>query len=62
MKQLFIFLVDIDECLSWPCLHGALCEDDANAYICLCPQGMNGTQCHTGTGKLDIALILLLIS
>ena len=34
--------VDVDECISAPCVNGASCVDGINTYTCLCPLGFNG--------------------
>ncbi|XP_046887151.1 coagulation factor VII [Hypomesus transpacificus] len=36
---------DVDDCESGPCLNGAPCVDQVNAYICLCPLGFEGRNC-----------------
>ena len=43
-----ILCVDIDECGSAPCLHGATCNDYVNMYNCTCVPGYNGTHCEVG--------------
>ena len=43
-----IVLVDINECSSNPCMHGATCTDAVNSYICGCVAGYTGTHCETG--------------
>ena len=40
--------VDINECVSEPCLNGGLCEDGINVYICHCQDGFLGSACETG--------------
>ena len=40
--------LDIDECLSNPCMHGATCIDGVNSYRCTCLQGYTGINCETG--------------
>ena len=37
--------IDIDECASHPCLHGAKCIDYVNAYSCECLDGYGGHNC-----------------
>ena len=32
-------LVNIDDCLSQPCLNDAACEDAVNGYVCHCLKG-----------------------
>lgn len=34
--------VQINECASSPCLNGATCYDDSNAYTCICGAGFSG--------------------
>ena len=47
-SQCDIVLVDINECSSNPCMHGATCTDAVNSYICGCVAGYTGTHCETG--------------
>ena len=42
-----IHIVDIDECMSSPCLHGTS-KDHPNGYTCTCNQGYVGTDCGMG--------------
>ncbi|WAQ94333.1 FBP1-like protein [Mya arenaria] len=42
-----IFLSDINECASSPCLNGGLCEDRINSYICHCVPGLTGDRCQS---------------
>lgn len=34
--------LDVNECLSMPCLHGATCADKMNGFDCFCPDGYIG--------------------
>ena len=43
-----VFLADIDECSTTPCVNGQ-CENGANQYTCTCDAGWTGTNCDTGT-------------
>ena len=52
-----IFLLDIDECLSKPCLNGGTCHDGVASYSCKCPRGFAGTNCETS--KYIIPFFLL---
>ncbi|XP_072919780.1 neurogenic locus notch homolog protein 2-like isoform X2 [Hemitrygon akajei] len=38
--------IDIDECASTPCQHGAKCIDRPNAFECECSEGFTGTKCE----------------
>jgi hypothetical protein len=46
-QQLTFDIVDIDECLSSPCVHGT-CKDNLNGYTCTCNHGYTGTDCDIG--------------
>ena len=45
---IWIFLADIDECNSDPCVNGN-CTDDVNMYTCECFDGYDGDQCESNT-------------
>ncbi|XP_053391010.1 scavenger receptor cysteine-rich type 1 protein M130-like isoform X2 [Mercenaria mercenaria] len=38
--------IDIDECLSSPCLHGGSCENGNMSYTCKCSNKWGGTSCE----------------
>ena len=40
-------LIDVYECTSSPCQHGATCVDDVNGYTCICADGWTGLLCET---------------
>ena len=48
LSQCDIFLVDINECSSNPCMNGATCTDAVNSYTCACVAGYTGLNCETG--------------
>lgn len=39
-------LLDIDDCLSQPCVNGGTCVDGANFYSCMCLSGFSGLTCQ----------------
>ncbi|XP_054542547.1 protein eyes shut homolog [Pan troglodytes] len=39
--------INLDECLSEPCLHDRVCIDGINHYTCDCKSGFFGTHCET---------------
>ena len=41
-------ILDINECASNPCKHGATCNDHINMYNCTCPPGYYGYNCQKG--------------
>lgn len=40
--------IDINECANAPCLNGADCVDTNGSFVCICPEGFNGTLCENG--------------
>lgn len=42
-----IFILDINECQSSPCIYGN-CTDHVNMYTCECFLGYTGINCETG--------------
>ena len=45
---MFLFNLDIDECVSDPCQHLGTCYDRIEAYICECIRGFEGVHCEIG--------------
>ena len=43
-----IYVADIDDCSSTPCMNGATCKDAIDSFTCQCLSGYNGTNCETG--------------
>ena len=41
-----LFLVDIDECTSNPCVNGGTCIDQVNGYRCQCTSKWQGPRCQ----------------
>lgn len=37
---------DIDDCASNPCKNGGECDDQVNAFRCICPVGFTGHECE----------------
>ncbi|XP_041453703.1 protein eyes shut homolog [Lytechinus variegatus] len=42
--------MEINECLSDPCMNNATCVDLFNRFFCTCPQGFDGETCQNETG------------
>lgn len=38
--------VDIDECVSKPCMNHGLCHNTQGSYMCECPPGFSGMDCE----------------
>lgn len=38
--------LEINECLSNPCVNGGACEDQTGGYVCNCPVGFSGDHCE----------------
>ena len=45
---LFVSFIDINECVTHRCEHGATCLDQVNGYICQCVPGYEGQYCEIG--------------
>ena len=44
----FVWISELDECVSNPCMNGATCLDLVNSYQCQCAAGYTGNTCQTG--------------
>ncbi|UYV77162.1 hypothetical protein LAZ67_14003470 [Cordylochernes scorpioides] len=38
--------VDVDDCQPYPCLNGAVCQDQPGGFKCVCPPGFSGVLCE----------------
>lgn len=45
--------INVDECLSLPCMNGATCVDGVNYFICYCPPGFQGVWCEFDIDDCD---------
>ena len=43
-----MYILDIDECESRPCMNNGTCIDGLNNYTCECVAGYTGPNCETG--------------
>ena len=43
-----MYLADINECESNPCLNNGVCFDRVNGFNCCCPVGFAGDRCEKG--------------
>lgn len=53
------FLVEVDPCVTNPCLHGGKCLPQGTGYSCYCPQGYAGENCEIGEQRKHTRLRLL---
>ena len=49
---MFSYILDIDECSSYPCENGGRCDDYVNVYTCSCADGYTGIHCETGRDEM----------
>ncbi len=57
-RSLLMFIVDINECDSDPCLNSGQCQNLLAAFHCECPVGWTGVQCEAGKSKSQLTLEL----
>ena len=48
MSCVVIFVTEINECDSEPCVNDGTCIDNIDGFECLCPPGYSGNQCANG--------------
>lgn len=48
--------IDIDECVSNPCMNNATCQDGINNFTCKCQAGFSGYQCETNIDECEVVL------
>ena len=55
---------EINECDPSPCVNGATCHDQVNAYSCTCAAGYTGDRCEKGRleNSISVNLMSLLVS
>ena len=46
--MIYIVFVDIDDCVSNPCLNGGACVDGVNGWTCDCGPTFTGYNCADG--------------
>ena len=56
---LLLFIADIDECSSNPCVNSGACVNAVNGYTCTCAGGYTGDHCETGRSMGTHALVRL---
>ena len=44
----FYFCLDIDECVTSPCLNQGSCFNEFGSYVCECTDGYTGSLCESG--------------
>ena len=42
-----LYVVDIDECMSSPCMNNGTCTEASNGYTCKSAPGYTGVNCET---------------
>ncbi|KAK0154953.1 Protein crumbs 1 [Merluccius polli] len=51
---------DVDECASYPCMHGGLCLDRPDGWECVCDQNYSGVHCQRDINDFYLYLFLAL--
>lgn len=53
------YFVDINECLSNPCVNGAECINTPGGYTCNCKEGWTGLNCANGQSHSTLVYLPL---
>lgn len=56
--MIWMFVSDINECESSPCMNGGTCKDKVNSFVCMCPPVFTGLYCETGQRIKQIIIII----
>ena len=51
-----VFTLDVDECITRPCINGGTCQNQYGSYSCVCKRGYTGKHCETSKLNLDDTL------
>ena len=51
--RMFVFVADIDDCLSVNCSGSGNCSDRVNGYFCYCYDGYYGINCEIGNALFN---------
>ena len=57
-QQMWLVLLDIDECASNPCQNNGVCIDGVNSFECQCAAGFSGDLCQTSECLLFVEVLL----
>ena len=60
-EQCMVYLSDVDECASQPCVNGK-CEDKVNGFECQCEPGYTGDMCETGNSNNYRPYIIVIVT
>ena len=52
-----VYPLDMDDCLTVPCLNNATCIDAVDDYSCCCVSGYTGEVCETGECLLTLTIV-----
>lgn len=52
IKLSLLFVVDLNPCVTNPCLNGGMCTMEREDFLCLCPPQYHGRLCDSGRPHL----------